>query len=207
MGRTRVKICGLTNPADAAMAVQMGADALGFNFFEGSARYISLDAAIEMVSSMPAFVSRVGLFVNPSEADVERVLNAVRFDLLQFHGDESPGFCESFGYPYIKAIKGESSEHILEMAARHTKARALLIDAFGPSGFGGTGETFDWNLIPNMDKQLILAGGLSPDNVADAIRQVQPFAVDVSTGVEVLTDKRSKDTSRMQAFFDAVQAA
>ncbi|MFM9269147.1 phosphoribosylanthranilate isomerase [Halomonas elongata] len=204
IGRTRVKFCGLTRPEDVDAAVALGADALGFVLWPGSKRAIELDRLAELVARVPAFVTRVGLFVDPEPEWVERA--AEHLDLLQFHGDESPSRCAASGRPWIKALRMRDDLD-LEVAARdYEAARALLLDAYRPGVPGGTGETFDWSRIPaTLAKPVILAGGLTPANVAEAIATVTPFAVDVSGGIEAAPGR--KDVAAMTAFLGAVRLA
>ncbi|CBV42121.1 phosphoribosylanthranilate isomerase [Halomonas elongata] len=203
-GRTRVKFCGLTRPEDVDAAVALGADALGFVLWPGSKRAIELDRLAELAARVPAFVTRVGLFVDPEPQWVARA--AEHLDLLQFHGDESPSRCAASGRPWIKALRMRDDLD-LEVAARdYEGARALLLDAYRPGMPGGTGETFDWSRIPaTLAKPVILAGGLTPANVAEAIATVAPFAVDVSGGIEAAPGR--KDVAAMTAFLDAVRLA
>lgn len=205
MIRTRVKICGITNHEDAANAVAAGADALGFNFYEESARYISPAIAAEICARVPVFVTTVGLFVNEPLADVNRILNSVRLDLLQFHGDENPEYCDSVGHPYMKALRATSKDQIQLEAQSFESARAILIDTATGGQFGGTGKTFDWHMLPELGKPLVLAGGLDATNVEDAIAATKPYAVDVSGGVEL--SRGVKDIAKMKNFVKAVQSA
>jgi len=195
----RVKICGITRLQDLHAACEAGADALGFVFYEKSPRHVSVERAAELVRALPPFVQSVGLFVNAGPAFVESVLQAVPLDLLQFHGDETPAECVRFGRPYIKAVRVSPDTDLLKCAADFESARGLLLDAFVPGVPGGTGERFDWRLIPaNLPKPVILSGGLTPDNIAEAVQQVRPWAVDVSSGVEV--SKGIKDAQRIARF-------
>jgi len=181
----RVKICGITRLQDLQVACSAGADAVGFVFYEKSPRHVSVEAAAELVRALPPFVQSVGLFVNAEPAFVESVLQRVPLDLLQFHGDETPADCARFSRPYIKAVRVNRDTDLLKCAADFDAARGLLLDAFVPGVPGGTGERFDWALIPpDLPRPIILSGGLTPDNVADAVQQVRPWAVDVSSGVE-----------------------
>lgn len=182
----RVKICGITRLQDLHAACDAGADALGFVFYEKSPRYVSIAAAAALLRELPPFVQSVGLFVNAEPAFIEAVLQAVPLDLLQFHGDERPADCARFGRPYIKAERVNRESDLLKCATDFDAARGLLLDAWVPGVPGGTGERFDWSLIPPaLSKPVILSGGLTPDNVAEAVRRVRPWAVDVSSGVEV----------------------
>lgn len=191
--RTRVKICGLTRLEDVQAAVKAGADAIGLVFYEPSPRSVDLQQAAELAKAVPAFVTVTGLFVNPTVAEVTEVLKQVDLDLLQFHGDESATFCEQFGRPYIKAIRVREETDLQAHAVDYQNAKALLLDAYRPGVPGGTGETFDWGLIPaDLNCPVILAGGLNSSNVAEAIAQVKPYAVDVSGGVESAKGIKSK---------------
>jgi len=195
----RVKICGITRLQDLHAACDAGADAVGFVFYEQSPRHVSVEAAAGLVRALPPFVQSVGLFVNAGPAFIERVLQAAPLDLLQFHGDETPADCMRFGRPYIKAVRVDGATDLLKYAADFDAARGLLLDAFVPGVPGGTGECFDWNLIPvNLPRPVILSGGLTPDNVAEAIRHVRPWAVDVSSGVEI--SKGIKDAHKIARF-------
>ena len=202
--RTRVKICGITRVQDAMAAVDHGADAIGLVFYQDSPRAISIENARELVRKLPPFVTVVGLFVNPLPKDVAAVLHRVSLDLLQFHGDELPSECGAYGKPYIKAIKVKEGDDIAKQVSQYSTARGVLLDTYDPNLPGGTGRVFDWTKIPKkLDKPLILAGGLTPDNVWQAISKVRPFAVDVSGGVEV--DKGIKDKEKIAAFMRGVQ--
>lgn len=201
--RTRVKICGITRIEDGLCAVDNGVDALGFVFYEPSPRNIDIDKAAEMVNALPAFITRVALFVNADPAHIERVLNAVDIDLLQFHGEESEATCLQYKMPYIKAIRVNEETDLLQAEREFSSAKGLLLDAYVKGIQGGTGQAFNWSLIPeNLDKPIILAGGLKPDNVHQAITQVRPYAVDVSGGVE--QDKGIKDPIKISAFMQEV---
>lgn len=202
--RTRVKICGITSVADAQAAVQAGADAVGLVFYPPSSRYVDVATAADIVSALGPFVTPVGLFVNAKRATVEEILARVPLGLLQFHGDESPEFCVGFGVPYVKAVRMAPDQAVVPVVADHVAACAILLDSFESSRPGGTGRVFDWARIPSdLGKPLILAGGLTPDNVGDAIAQVHPYAVDVSGGVEWAPGR--KDAQRMQRFCQCVQ--
>jgi phosphoribosylanthranilate isomerase len=201
--RTRVKICGITRAQDAALAVELGADAIGLVFHPRSPRYIEPAAAREIATGIPPFVSVVGLFLDPEPHAVERVLGEVPLQLMQFHGDESPADCERYGLPYIKAVSMQGGADAAAYAATYPGARGVLLDAHGAGEQGGSGRTFDWARIPaDLSAPLILAGGLGPDNVYAAIRRVRPYAVDVSSGVEA--DKGVKDPAKMTAFMKEV---
>lgn len=202
---TRIKICGITRPEDAACCVEHGADALGFVFYPPSPRHVAPNDAARLVARVPPFVTRVGLFVNASAVEVRAVLDAVPLDLLQFHGDEDAAYCASFGLPYLKAARVRPGLDLLEYAACFPSARAILCDAF-VDGYGGGGKTFDWSLVPaGLPLPLVLSGGLSPDNVGEAIRALRPAAVDVSSGVEL--GKGVKDHAKIAAFIAEVRAA
>jgi|SRR5690554_2393796 len=202
--RTRIKFCGLTREQDIADAVAAGADALGFVLWSGSSRYVDVARLAELAAQVPAFVTRVGLFVDPEPALVRQVTPYL--DLLQFHGNETPAFCAAFERPWIKALRMRDDLDLNVAAEAFCGAQALLLDAYRPGVPGGTGETFDWSRIPaGLKKPVILAGGLTPDNVADAIERVRPFAVDVSGGVEAAPG--SKCPRLLEAFFRAVTDA
>ena len=201
--RTRAKICGITRVEDALAAASAGADAIGLVFYAKSPRHVSIEQAEAIVASLPPFVDAVGLFVNADAAEVEAIQRRLRLDLLQFHGDESPAYCSAFSMPYIKALRVRPEVNLVQYASNFASARALLLDAYQEGVAGGTGQTFDWNLIPkNLPKPIILAGGLTPGNVKEAIRQVSPYAVDVSGGVE--REKGIKDAARVAAFMRGV---
>ncbi|MGI9322623.1 MAG: phosphoribosylanthranilate isomerase [Pseudomonadales bacterium] len=209
MSRTRVKICGITNSEDARAAVALGACALGFVFHPGSPRQVAAELAAELLGQVPAAVTRVGLFVDAERQETQSLVDALPLDLLQFHGDEDAAYCESFGLPYMKAVRGTSTEAIAAGAERHPQAAVILVDSSSSDkagAFGGSGKTFDWGILPSIKQKLVLAGGLNPGNVADAIRQASPYAVDVSTGVEADGDKRKKDHAKLRDFFESVQA-
>jgi len=201
--RTRVKICGITRVDDALDVVSSGADAIGLVFYEPSPRNVSVERAKEIAAAVPAFVTVVALFVDPSEEQVQQVLNHVRIDLIQFHGDEDNDFCSRFQRPFIKAIRVRQASDVVASCLRFPNAVGILLDSYKPGIPGGTGETFDWSLIPTQaNKPLILAGGLNADNIAGAIDDVQPFAVDVSGGVEA--SKGIKDPEKVKAFLNEV---
>ncbi len=204
--RTRVKICGLTSVEDALLAVRFGADAIGLVFYEPSPRSVTLEKAAEIARVMPAFVTRTALFVNPDVAYVQAVLNQVSVDLLQFHGEESPEFCEQFSCAYIKAIRMREGVDLLASAQQYQSSSGLLLDAYKAGIPGGTGEQFDWERVPaTLSKPIILAGGLTSDNVLQAIQQTQPWAVDVSGGVEA--EKGIKSPDKLKRFMDVVVRA
>lgn len=202
---TRIKICGLTREEDVDAAIEAGADALGFVFYPPSPRYVTPERAAQLIRRVPPFVSTVGLFVNASEADLRHTLATAPLSLLQFHGDETPEACQRWDRPWLRAARVKPGLDLVQYAASFAGAQALLLDAF-VEGYGGGGHTFDWRLIPaNLPLPLVLSGGLNPDNVAAAITQVRPMAVDVSSGVEAA--KGIKDHARMKAFVAAVRAA
>ena len=200
-----MKICGITNAEDAANAVACGVDALGFNFYKGSARYVEPETAASIILTLPAFITTVGLFVNESREEIAAVLGTVHVDLLQFHGDETPDYCEGIQRPYIKALRATSADVIAQQAISFSGASAILLDSNVDGQFGGTGETFDWRMIPGLSKPVIVAGGLNPVNVSIAVRQAHPYGVDVSGGVE--KSKGVKDLKLMKAFMSAVESA
>ncbi len=199
-------MCGITRPQDGLAAAAAGADAIGMVFYGKSPRNVTLDQAAAITRALPPFVSSVALFVNPQASEVEAVLHHVRPDVLQFHGEETPEFCRSFGVPYLKAARVRPDSDLLQFAAYFADAQGFLLDAWSEAGHGGTGERFDWNLIPaNLPKPLILAGGLTPENVRLAIATVHPWAVDVSSGIE--QSKGIKDAARIAAFMKEVENA
>ena len=201
--RTRVKICGITRVEDALSAVHAGADAIGLVFYAASPRCVSIAQAQAIVAAMPPFISVVGLFVNATTTEIKSVLAQVHLDIVQFHGDESPEDCAQINLPYYKAIRVKPDTNLLQYVVDFNAAKALLLDTYSEQAYGGTGHVFDWNLIPkNMTKPVILAGGLDANNVAQAIKQVQPYAVDDSGGVEYC--KGVKDKDRIAAFMQAV---
>ena len=201
----RLKICGLTRNDDVDAAVAHGADALGFVFYPPSPRYIRPENAAVLIRRIPPFVESVGLFVNEDPATVRAICEQVPLSLLQFHGDESPEYCQQFDRPFIKAARVKPGLDLVEFALAFAGARALLLDAF-VDGFGGSGKTFDWKLIPpQLSLPVILSGGLHAENVTEAIRLTRPAAVDVSSGVEV--SKGIKDHAKISAFVAAVRKA
>jgi phosphoribosylanthranilate isomerase len=203
---TRVKICGITNLADALAAVAAGADALGLNFYQGSPRHVSMKMAAAIANHLPPFVLRAGVFVNADEDLVTRAIGECGLSLLQFHGDETPEFCAQFGLMSMKAFRIRDAESLKELPKFSTDA--YLLDAWSPAARGGTGEKFNWDLAieaRKFGKPIFLAGGLTPENVADAVRTVRPFGVDVASGVESAPGK--KDYAKIRAFIEAVRAA
>ncbi|AKX45927.1 N-(5'-phosphoribosyl)anthranilate isomerase [Thiopseudomonas alkaliphila] len=205
MSLMRVKICGITRLEDALCAIEAGADALGFVFYEPSPRYISAEQAASIIAQLPPFVTCVGLFVNTPIAQVKSLALQIGLDLIQFHGDETAAACDGVGLPYIRALRMQPGQAIAQIAESYQKARAILLDAWVPGIPGGTGETFDWAAIPPLTKPLILAGGLTVDNVAQAVLQVRPYAVDVSGGVELRSGV--KDQSKLKLFIQRAKAA
>ena len=198
---TRVKFCGLTHRDDVAEAVESGADALGFVFYESSARYVTPEQASELTRIVPAFITRVGLFVDADAALVQGIFHHAGLNLVQYHGNESSEFCDSVGLPYIKAFRVRPDINILAEMERYPNAPGFLLDAYVEGRPGGTGERFDWGLIPKTDRTIILAGGLTPENAKDAIECVAPWALDVSGGIE--TEPGRKDPDKMRRFVSA----
>lgn len=198
---TRVKFCGFTHQDDVAQAVALGADALGFVFYGPSSRYVSPEHAQTLTRSVPAFVTRVGLFVNEEAETVQRIFEIARLNLIQYHGEESPEFCDAIGLPYIKAFRVRKGMDLRTEMDRYPNASGFLLDAYVKGQPGGTGERFDWELIPQSHAPIVLAGGLTPDNAKDAIDQVAPWALDVSGGIE--TKPGRKDPDKMARFMNA----
>lgn len=186
-------------------AVEHGADALGFNLFQGSPRRVSLKRLETFLPDLPSSIKKVAIFVDEEEETVKKVLGRLSFDILQFHGDEPADYCDRFGLPYIKALRATSSSDITQSAARYPDAAYLLLDTDGDGQFGGSGRMFDWHIIPALGRQIILAGGLTPDNVTTAIEVAKPYGVDVSSGVE--KEKGKKDHTKVAAFIEAVRRA
>lgn len=202
--RTRIKICGIRDPAHARVAADAGADAIGLVFYPKSPRFITLEGAAEIAASLPLFVSAVALFVNDDPKLIRRIVRETRVDFLQFHGDETPEFCAQFGKPYVRAVRMGRGVDLLEYGRRFSAARALLLDAHVPGQPGGTGITFDWAAIPrDLPIPLILSGGLDASNVGPAIRAVKPWAVDVSSGVE--SSRGQKDPAKIVEFIRKVR--
>ena len=203
--RTRVKICGITRSQDARAAAEAGADAIGLVFYPPSPRYLSTERAVEIRDALPPFVQTVALFVNPDAAQVAQVIGRVRPAMLQFHGEEAPGFCAQFGTPFVKACRIRPGIDALEYLRPFSSAAAWLFDSYVPE-YGGVGEAFDWSLLPTVkERPVILSGGLERDNVAEAIRRVRPWGVDVSSGVEAA--KGIKDAAKIAAFITEVKNA
>lgn len=202
--RTRVKICGITRVEDAGIAIAAGADALGLVFYPPSPRNINVEQAIEIAYRMPAFVTLVGLFVNPEREFVTEVIERIGIDLIQFHGNEVPDDCMGHGRPFIKAIRMKPDVDLLVERERYDAATGLLLDAYHPGKPGGTGKSFEWDRIPSsLRSEIILAGGLTPTNVSRAIRKVKPYAVDVSGGVE--SAPGIKDPDKIERFMRGIQ--
>lgn len=205
MGRTRIKICGITRIEDALLACELGADAIGLVMAPDSPRCVSIERARGIRDALPSFVSAVVLSHDLSAGHLSQIIEQVRPDVIQFHGSEDAAFCESFDVPYIKAIGMAGGADAGRIAAAHPRASGLVLDGHAPGAQGGQGRTFDWSLVPrNFDRPVILAGGLNADNVARAIREVRPWAVDVASGVEAAPG--IKDEARSRAFFAAVRA-
>lgn len=206
MSVVRSKICGITRIEDALSAAEAGADAIGLVFYAKSPRAVSVQQAQAIIAALPPFVTTVGLFVDAGRQELGEILAAVPLDLLQFHGDESPAFCEALQRPYIKALRVKPGDDLAARVAAYGQASGVLLDTYVPGIPGGTGEAFDWSLVPQgLNKPIILAGGLVAENVAAAIRQVRPYAVDVSGGVEAR--KGIKDAEKIRAFMRAVKTA
>ena len=206
MSAVRSKICGITRIEDALSAVEAGTDAIGLVFYAKSPRAVTLQKARSIIAALPPFVTTVGLFVNASRCELGEILDAVSLDLLQFHGDESPEDCDGYHRPYIKALRVKPGDDIAAQVALYRGASGVLLDTYVPGIPGGTGEAFDWSLVPQgLSKPVILAGGLTAENVTQAIAQVRPYAVDVSGGVEKA--KGIKDAEKIRAFMQAVKTA
>lgn len=206
MRRTRIKLCGMTRPEDAEAAVRLGADAIGLILAPGSPRFISLEQAAMIRRHLPPFVQAVAVLRNADAPAVRQAIAALQPDLLQFHGEESPAFCERFGLPYLRAVPMQGAAAPAEWARRYAGASGLLLDAHAPGEQGGQGRRFDWSQVPrDAGKPIVLAGGLSPDNVGEAVRRVRPYAVDVASGVE--SAPGVKDQGRMQRFIEEVRRA
>jgi phosphoribosylanthranilate isomerase len=203
---TAVKICGMGRVDDALAAARAGAHAIGLVFYKPSPRYVTPEQARDIIRALPPFVTPVGLFVDATEEEVRKTIAVAPVALLQFHGAEKAAFCRKFGLPYIKAIRVQPGTDLLQYARDFHDAKALLLDAFVAGTHGGTGQSFDWSLVPrDFPLPVILSGGLNPANVAGAIRQMRPWAVDVSSGVE--TAPGIKDAERIAAFIAGVRNA
>ncbi len=201
--RTRIKICGFTRAEDAIFASALGVDAIGLVFYTPSPRNISIEQAGSIIRKLPAFVSVVALFVNETEKLIRAVLDQIPIDILQFHGAESPEHCRIYNKPYIKAVQMRSGLDLIDFAAAYNDATGILVDAYHPDAKGGTGHQFDWELLPeDIDFPLILAGGLDAENASSAVRAIHPYALDVSSGVEI--EKGIKDAGKMKQFVEQV---
>ena len=206
MAQTRIKICGITRAEDALAAVASGADALGLVFYTKSSRAVSIDQALIIAKAVPPFVTIVALFVDESAPEIERVLNAVPIDVIQFHGSETPQFCEQFNRPYVKALRVTPDLKLETVSQGYASSRGILLDTWKEGVPGGTGESFDWRLAQkSLPLPVILAGGLNSENVGDAIAMLRPAAVDVSGGVE--SAPGIKDSGKIREFIAAVRAA
>ena len=196
---TKVKICGFTEPNNARDAALAGVDAIGLVFYDKSPRNVDIHSAQKIIEALPPFTNRVGLFVNANPSFIDEILCEVPLDTLQFHGDESVLDCAQYQMPFIKSLRVKPDTNVKEIAENFSSASALLLDSFSPSSYGGTGESFDWSLAcVKISLPIILAGGLTVDNVADAIKQVNPYAVDASSGVE--SAPGVKDIDKIEAF-------
>ena len=201
----KIKICGFTNAENAQQAALAGIDAIGLNFYAKSPRHVNIDSAREIVAALPPFVNKVGLFVNANPSLIDEVLCEVALDTLQFHGDESPSDCAQYEMPFIKAIRVSPEVDLIKTANEYSQAGALLLDTYQSDFYGGSGKSFDWSLAKiELDLPIILAGGLTPDNVSVAINTAQPYAVDVSSGVE--SAKGLKDIDKIRAFISNVNS-
>lgn len=201
---TRIKFCGMTNLADALLAVQLGVDAIGFIFYPKSSRAVTMEKAKIIMDALPPFVCSAGVFVNEKPEKIEQILQYTSLDLLQFHGDETAKECERYQKPYIKAIQMATGVNLEQIAATHQQARGFLLDTFQTDGYGGSGKCFSWAQVPrDFKRPLILAGGLNPDNVAEAILACHPYAVDVVSGIE--SAPGIKSFAKMERFVEEVR--
>ena len=201
----KIKICGFTNAQNANQAAMLGIDAIGLVFYDQSLRNVGVETALQIVNALPPFINRVGLFVNADSSFIDEVLCEVPLDTLQFHGDESAAECRQYAMPFIKALRVNQDTNIIKMAEEYHQASGLLLDAFNKDTYGGTGESFDWSLAKvDIELPIILAGGLNPNTVADAVSQVNPYAVDVSSGVE--SEPGIKDIDKIRKFIQRVNA-
>ncbi len=201
----KIKICGFTIAENARQAALAGVDAIGLNFYTKSPRHVNISSAREIVAALPPFVNKVGLFVNANPSLIDEVLCEVALDTLQFHGDESPSDCAQYEMPFIKAIRISPEVDLIKTANEYSQASALLLDTYQPDVYGGSGKSFDWSLANiELDLPIILAGGLTPENVSVAINTAQPYAVDVSSGVE--SAKGLKDIDKIRAFISSVNS-
>lgn len=204
--QVKVKICGITNPADASAAVDSGVDALGFVFFRGSPRSVSIKDAAGIIRNLPSFVTAIGLFVNEKPEQIEKIISLTGIDVIQFHGDETPDMC-NLSRRIIKAIRVKSLESLDPLIHFKDKVSEFLLDTFSPDVLGGTGQIFNWDIAVEAKQfgRIILAGGLTPDNIAEAVRRVRPYGVDVSSGVE--SEKGKKDHKKMKLFIERAKGA
>ena len=201
----KIKICGFTNAQNANQAAMLGIDAIGLVFYDQSLRNVGVETALQIVNALPPFINRVGLFVNADSSFIDEVLCEVPLDTLQFHGDESAAECRQYAMPFIKALRVNQDTNIIKMADEYHQSSGLLLDAFNKDTYGGTGESFDWSLAKvDIDLPIILAGGLNPNTVADAVSQVNPYAVDVSSGVE--SEPGIKDIDKIRKFIQRANA-
>jgi phosphoribosylanthranilate isomerase len=201
----KIKICGFTNAQNANQAAMLGIDAIGLVFYDQSLRNVGVETALQIVNALPPFINRVGLFVNADSSFIDEVLCEVPLDTLQFHGDESAAECRQYAMPFIKALRVNQETNVIKMAEEYHQASGLLLDAFNKDTYGGTGESFDWSLAKvDIELPIILAGGLNPNTVADAVSQVNPYAVDVSSGVE--SELGIKDIDKIRKFIQRVNA-
>ena len=201
----KIKICGLTDPENSKQIASLDIHAIGLVFFNESPRAVSIEQANEIIQEIPPFINKVGLFVNANSNFVDQVLNSVNIDTIQFHGDESSSDCSQFQMPFIKAIRMREGTNLLSQAEEFSSASGLLLDSFEEDSYGGTGKSFDWNLIKNnLDLPIILAGGLNKDNVISAIEKTQPYAIDISSGVE--TEKGIKDIEKTKEIIEIVKS-
>ena len=201
----KIKICGLTDPENSKQIASLDIHAIGLVFFNESPRAVSIEQANEIIQELPPFINKVGLFVNANSNFVDQVLNSVNIDTIQFHGDESSSDCSQFQMPFIKAIRMREGTNLLKQAEEFSSASGLLLDSFEEDSYGGTGKSFDWNLIKNnLDLPIILAGGLNKDNIMSAIEKTQPYAIDISSGVEV--DKGIKDIEKTKEIIEIVKS-
>lgn len=205
MSRTRIKFCGIRRPGDLDAAIDVGADAIGLILVPASPRYVTLAQAARLRAAVPPFVSTVVLVKDADAAAVQDAIDALKPDLVQFHGSESADFCESFNTPYLKAVAMGAKVTLPTLARRYRSAAALLLDSHAPGGMGGSGQTFAWQALPKLSTPVVLAGGLNPGNVGRGITTIRPYAVDVSSGVEARPG--IKDHDKMRAFVAAVRRA
>ena len=202
---TKIKICGFTNADNAREASLVGVDAIGLVFYEKSPRNVDINSAREIVAALPPFVNRVGLFVNANPSFIDEVLCEVPLDTLQFHGDEEVIDCTQYQMPFIKSVRVSLDTNVTQIADDFSQASALLLDSYNSHAYGGTGEVFDWSLAcVEIELPVILAGGLNSDNVAEAIKQVRPYAVDASSGVE--SEPGVKDVDKIRAFIRQIHS-